>query len=466
MAAQDGVCRLCRRQASLIAGPDNKTRVDLSVAARTGHQLFIVGTLRSRGGLRPRPEHTADRSSDQRLHSVRSRWRQLPLFEMARDLSGVNSTAPLLDPELAALLEARAGRIAELRGWPPRTLGSVRRGIRMLCAVHVIGEPIRASTIAQLTHNAVPSNHVLEVFKDLDLLLDDRPDTVQTWCDTRLDFLAAGIRAEVDAWVAISGNGTGRRRPRTRSTVITQLRLVRPFLRERTAAYTTLRQVTRSDVTSWLSDRPNRVHEASALRSLFNVLKKERLVFANPMRGVRTGKHHASVPIPLTDQEVDAVALAARQDPALRVVVALAGVHALPARRIRALQLDEVDLAGRRLNTAGCNRPLDDYTTEAITDYLAHRRRRWPNSTNPHLLISRNTATTTTAVGTFWLDRLVKRLPVGLDRLRQDRILEEAAATGADPLHLAHVFALGAGSTLRYAQAVAPSAAEQDADTS
>ncbi|MFF3160051.1 hypothetical protein ACFVRE_42855, partial [Streptomyces sp. NPDC057910] len=43
------------------------------------------------------------------------------------------------------------------------------------------------------------------------------------------------------------------------------------------------------------------------------------------------------------------------------------------------------------------------------------------NSTNPHLLISPNTATTTTAVGTFWLDKLVRPLPVGLDRLRQDR---------------------------------------------
>ncbi|MFD9594050.1 hypothetical protein ACFWA9_15000 [Kitasatospora sp. NPDC059973] len=71
--------------------------------------------------------------------------------------------------------------------------------------------------------------------------------------------------------------------------------------------------------------------------------------------------------------------------------------------------------------------------------------------------------TTTTAVGTFWLDRLVKRLPVGLDRLRQDRILEEAAATGADPLHLAHVFALSARAraSLRYANAASESAAEQ-----
>jgi hypothetical protein len=47
------------------------------------------------------------------------------------------------------------------------------------CAIHEVGDPIRASTIAQLTHTAIPSNHVLEVFEDLDVMVDDRPDSVQ-----------------------------------------------------------------------------------------------------------------------------------------------------------------------------------------------------------------------------------------------------------------------------------------------
>ncbi|MGW4914549.1 hypothetical protein [Streptomyces sp. NPDC004270] len=112
------------------------------------------------------------------------------------------------------------------------------------------------------------------------------------------------------------------------------------------------------------------------------------------------------------------------------------------------------------------DRPLDEYTAEAITDYVAYRRRRRPNSTNPHLLISRNTATTTAAVGTFWMDKLVKKLPASVDRLRQDRILEQALANGADPLHLAHVFSLGAKTSLRCTSTVAISAAEQDSRTS
>lgn len=98
---------------------------------------------------------------------------------------------------------------------------------------------------------------------------------------------------------------------------------------------------------------------------------------------------------------------------------------------------------------------------------LSHRQPRIASRpvAPPHLLISRNTATTTTAVGTFWMDRLVKELPVGVDRLRQDRILEEALANGADPLHLAHVFSLSAKASLCYTIAVTESEAERTPNT-
>ncbi|WP_405512013.1 hypothetical protein [Streptomyces canus] len=66
----------------------------------------------------------------------------------------------------------------------------MRRGIRILCAVHRPGEQIRASTITQLTHTAVPANHVLEVFEELDIFLDDRPDSLDAWCEEHLSFLA------------------------------------------------------------------------------------------------------------------------------------------------------------------------------------------------------------------------------------------------------------------------------------
>ncbi|MEV0227133.1 hypothetical protein [Streptomyces sp. NPDC050704] len=63
------------------------------------------------------------------------------------------------------------------------------------------------------------------------------------------------------------------------------------------------------------------------------------------------------------------------------------------------------------------------------------------------------------------MDKLVQPLPISLDRLRQDRILEEALASGADPLHLGHLFSLGAKTSLRYTNAVTLSAAEHDSRT-
>ncbi|MGW1869981.1 hypothetical protein ACWCPS_31085 [Streptomyces mauvecolor] len=180
------------------------------------------------------------------------------------------------------------------------------------------------------------------------------------------------------------------------------------------------------------------------------------------MHGIKGGRLTTTIPASLTTEEVEAVAQAALQDPALRVVVAPSGIHALAAHQTRTLLLGQVDLAGYRLDPANLNHPLDEYTADAITDYLAYRRDHWPNSTNPHLPISWNTATTTTAVGTFWLDKLVRPLPVGLDQLRQDRILEETIASGADSQHLTHVFSLGATTSLRCTTAVAVSAAECD----
>ncbi|MFJ5726443.1 hypothetical protein [Streptomyces sp. NPDC093149] len=111
----------------------------------------------------------------------------------------------------------------------------------------------------------------------------------------------------------------------------------------------------RPDITqsSSVADRPYRAYDASALRSLFGTLKAERLVFANPMRGIKGGKLAIKIPASLTADEVKSVALAALQDPAFRVVVALSGIHALPARHIRAMQLEQVDLPGRRLDPGG-----------------------------------------------------------------------------------------------------------------
>jgi integrase len=114
-------------------------------------------------------------------------------------------------------------------------------------------------------------------------------------------------------------------------------------------------------------------------------------------------------------------------------------VHAARPAQIRALQLSDADLGNRRLTIAGRTRPLDDLTYQVLLDWLTSRQARWPDTANPHLLISRRTAPGTGPVSHAWL-RSLRGLPATLDRLRIDRQLEEALTCGADPLHLAVVF--------------------------
>ena len=162
------------------------------------------------------------------------------------------------------------------------------------------------------------------------------------------------------------------------------------------------------------------------------------------------------MPAPLPAHLLSRTAEAAKDNPALRVVVALAGVHALLPGQIRRLRLDQVNLPGRRLDTGGLDRPLDEFTASAICGFLDFRDQRWPATSNPYLLVTRKTAHTGEPVSQFWMNRLFRGLPVTAEQLRDDRIVEEALSGRADPLHLAAVFGFGPRTGLRYAQAALP----------
>jgi len=287
------------------------------------------------------------------------------------------------------------------------------------------------------------------------VLEDDRPDTLAIWLDAQLAGLPAQIRAELDTWIGLLRHGGPRCRPRSRKTIVRNIYSIRTFLADIGSRYSTLRQATRDDITTWLASRPgrSRPQDASTLRSLFAALKAERLIFANPTRGIHISRHNPSVPAPLPSHLFTATAAAACGDPALRLAVALAGVHALLPGQIRHLCLDQVDLASRRLDPSGLDRPLDEFTASAIRGYLDFRNQRWPATTSPYLLVTRKTAHTGEAVSSFWMNRLFRRLPVTAEQLRDDRIMEEALAGRADPLHLAAVFGFGARTGLRYAAA-------------
>jgi hypothetical protein len=292
-----GVCRPCRKQASLIAGPGNKSALNLPVAGVTGHQLwFHFGRLALADNV---PDDALPAAAPSpRMVQLRSRCVQLLLCDVPRDLSRVSAQLPPLDADLAEGLHAEAERLAGLRGWSPRALSLAQRGLRILVAVHGPGEPVRASTVRQLSARNMPFPHIIDVLAAAGVLEDDRPDSLAVWLDAQLAGLPAQICAELDTWLVLLRHGGPRRRPRSRRTIVRDIHSIRTFLTGVGGRYCTLRQVTRDDITTWLAGRPGRSQpqDASTLRSLFGALKAERLIFANPVRGVRIARRNPSVP--------------------------------------------------------------------------------------------------------------------------------------------------------------------------
>ncbi|MGN9912741.1 hypothetical protein ACTMTJ_34925 [Phytohabitans sp. LJ34] len=348
----EGVCRLCRRQASLIAGPHCKTALDLTVAASTGQQLFLAGFSRA---ARTRSKWVRSRVPPPTLAALAAQpkgWEQPILVDAPRDCRHASSLDPPRDPGFLHLALRHADVLAEHNGWPPRTLQQVRRGLRMIASCHEPGEPVRASTATAMSPHGVPGLRVLEVLFAAgdDLVVDDRTDSLTVRIDAKFASLPPRMRDELDAWITVLRHGTARRRARPRITAFTLLAAAHPFLTEIADRYTTLRQVTRQDVLDWLDDRKHRASDAHALRDLFGVLKAQRLVFANPLTRIHVGSTNPSTPAALTCEALHAIGDAAKNDPALQTVVALIGVHALRPHQVRSLTLDQIDLPNQRVD--------------------------------------------------------------------------------------------------------------------
>ena len=262
-------------------------------------------------------------------------------------------------------------------------------------SVHRPREPVKASTVRQLSARNMPFPHITGVLAAAGVLADDRPDTLAIWLDEQLAGLPGEYRRRAGRLARPAP--LWRAPPQaTQSKEVAGISSIRTFLAGTGARYLTLRQVTRDDITAWLAGRPgrSRPQDASTLRGLFTVLKAERLIFANPARGIRVSRRNPSVPAPLP---VTGHRRGRRRSPRQSRAAgggALAGVHALLPGQIRHLRLDQAGLAGRRLDPGGLDRPLDDFTATAISGYLAFRCQRWPLTASPYLLVTRKTAHT------------------------------------------------------------------------
>ncbi|MFE0449094.1 hypothetical protein [Streptomyces fungicidicus] len=381
-------------------------------------------------------------------------WVQLPLFTLPRDFRRFDRErhADLANPWLVrARQTARA--LGEVRGWSRWIVSDVDRALVIVLSGYREGESIRYSELfPALRVRGLPVVRTAEVLDRLGLFSDDRAPTVDRWLGRKLCGMSPGIRRDVEAWARTLVDGGPRSEPRARQTAWNYLNEIQPVLLEWSGCYDQLREVTRQDIIAAWDAATGKQRESRivALRSLFRQAKKNGQIFRNPTIRIRVPRQTGGVLQTLVQADVDE-AIATATTPDLRLIVALAAVHAARPKMIRTMQLEDVDLGNRRITVGGHIRPLDNLTRRAVMDWLGHRRSRWPTTANPHLLITQKTAVELGPAGKLWTTRATRNLTATLERLRVDRQLEEVLTHGAAPLHLALVFGIDERTAIRYA---------------
>ncbi len=399
---KNGHCRLCWLQAATQAvNPPIVTEADLTTV--TCHQLRFAGMTTMRGprsgsrlracrpalaaDLAPAAPRPADGGQLQ-LH--------LPGAGRAFDRAlHAEHTSPVL---------ARARRIAhatgEAHGWNSKLVAELDRALVIVLSGHADGDRFQHSELVGVLHRyGISISRVAEVLAQAGMLNDDRIPAFDIWLQGKLSDLAPGIAADVRDWVRVLRHGGPRSQPRDLNTVRRYVRAAHPVLAGWSARYDHLREVTTGDIAVVAQTLRGhlRRHALGALRSLTRHCKKNGTIFTDPAARVRIDHRDDPVIIPLAPNQIDDAAHAATT-PAARLTLVLAAVHAARSEAIRNLRIDDIDLGNRRITIATVTRPLDELTHQLLLDWLEDRRRCWPNTANPHLIVNKQTASSTRPV--------------------------------------------------------------------
>jgi hypothetical protein len=138
-------------------------------------------------------------------------------------------------------------------------------------------------------------------------------------------------------------------------------------------------------------------------------------------------------------------------DPARGIIVALIAYHGLRMGQVRRIHL--IDISDGRLTIDQRTILLAPAVTRRLASYLDDRNATWPSTANPHLFVNSRSAWRNTPVGHRWV-----QLKIGEDltvqRIREDRILDEAHASRGDTRRISDLFGLSIQAASRYTDTV------------
>ncbi|MGT2462856.1 hypothetical protein [Sinomonas atrocyanea] len=453
----DQACRLCWHQYR--ATGLKKAGMGLTAANLSGQQLFFANLRHSaagqqRGYRRPGTD-PAPNAREGAAPFTSVSYRQLVLFDSERDLrrGRTHGFPPTTHPEMAAFLDSTALELASRHGWGEDTAGKVRRGLAIVLALQdTPGAPVRTTEVLRLQQLGLNCTRVLEVCQVAGLLDDDLSPVIDRWFAGTIADLPAQMRSELGRWYSVMKSGSKtppRSKPRSETTIRLYISWSLPALGTWAAAgHTSLREITADDVRAVLPPAGDpRATMGQGLRCIFRVLKAHHLVFLNPLNRIRTGTAARLHPLPLPP-EMLREALEST-DPARAAVTALAAFYGLRTGQLRSLLL--TDLHSGCLHLGERTIPLAAPVRARINAWIAYRERRWPNTANQHLFISRHTALGDGPVGYEWI---TQSIGTTVQKVREDRILHEMIASGGDLRRICDMFGLTIGGAERYAAAL------------
>ncbi|MEU9380075.1 hypothetical protein AB0D38_03270 [Streptomyces sp. NPDC048279] len=427
--------------------------MELEEANRNGQQLFFADMERR---LRPRHSRQEDRRHaaltrpPQLLAPVQ--YRQLVLFPPhERDLRrGQQRGFPEVDaPGIVLAWEAAADDYARHHGLKRGAAFGLRRGLRILLALQdTPGAPVRATDVVPLSRLHLPVKPILKLLTEVGMLDDDRIPRIVTWFHEQTASLPEPMVGELTAWfeLVLSGATSAPRvKARPHQWIHKKVYEALPALRTWAAdGKESLRSVTRADVLAVLPGGGTpRVAMLQGLRHILRLLKRRGLIFTDPTSQISGGSTFPTVPLPvqvadlrepLKDEATPRAALAA-----------LIIFHGLTSKELQTVLT--TDLGDGRLFLKDRTVLLATEVRTRLEKYRAYRTTRWPLTANPHLFISKTTACGTGRVSHVWIN---DTLGIPARRLREDRLLHEAASTGGDPRRICDLFGLSVGAALRY----------------